>query len=168
MGGTDALVEDLLGLLAREQASVEPLSRLLGEEWTQLRSGSPDTLSASVAAKLNLLEDIRILETQRASLVEALAAAWGLAPADVTLREIAARVPAVAEELLRLGDRLRNAMTAALTANRLNGVVIERVRGFLEESLTRWRPVEGPSLVYSGVGTPAPAGATPTLLDRRG
>lgn len=168
MDRTDALVEDLAVLLAREQACTEALDRRLDEEWALLRSGSPDALAAAVAAKLTVLDDLRSLEAQRASLLASLALSWGLAPEELSLREVAARAPASADRLLRLGGRLRESMTAALHANRRNGAVIEQVRGFLEESLTRWRPAEGPSLVYSGAGLAESSGPEAALLDRRG
>jgi flagellar biosynthesis/type III secretory pathway chaperone len=168
MDGTDALVEDLAVLLARELACLEAFDRRLDEEWTLLRSGSPDALAVVVSAKLSLLDDLRNLETQRAALLAALGALWGLDPAALSLREIAGRAPAAADRLRRLGGRLRESMAAALRANRRNGAVIQQVRGFLEESLTRWRPAEGPSPIYSGAGLARPAVPGASLLERRG
>ena len=97
MIGDHATTAALFTVLDHEHHSLEALLALLNQEQEAIRTLSFDGLTAVTQAKFKLLEEIRTLEDQRATLVMQLAVDWAVEAGDLTLRTIAERLVAVSK-----------------------------------------------------------------------
>jgi flagellar biosynthesis/type III secretory pathway chaperone len=159
----------LITLLERQQNRFEAFLALLDKERTAIKTLASASLVEISEAKLNLLEDIRLLDEQRSAAVARLAGNWGVEADSLTLRAIAQRVgPIEAGTLVRLHERLNKTVAAVRDSTGLNGDLIARSLAFLNQGLEVWRSSPNASALYSMHGALKSSVTQPTFVEQKG
>lgn len=169
MTGDHATTAALFKVLDREHHGLEALLALLNQEQEAIRTLSFDGVTAVTRAKFKLLEEIRTLEAQRATLVMQLAADWAVEAGNLTLRTIAERLNAQESAALRRRQgQLQETLLAVRHAGTFIGSLLTNSLALMNECLSAWRRVPTAVPLYSSSGSLQAAAAGGSLLAKKG
>lgn len=161
----------LIALLGQEQAIYEEMAELLDAEGEALNKMAAHRLSEIVTRKETLVLRVKALDESRRLLARRLGAALGIAGADLTLTNMAARASSgMGRRLIAAGESLRAAIERCRTINERNSVAARRGLDLIGDA-ARWvieqadpvGPVYQPGRGRAGYGA---AGRGPAFISR--
>jgi flagellar biosynthesis/type III secretory pathway chaperone len=166
---TSPSISALVTLLQTQQERFDSLLTLLSREREAITSLATAPLVELSEAKLRLLEELRMLDEQRATAVARIAGNWRVPPETLTLHGIAERVgPIEAGMFHRLHERLSKVVAAIRESTSVNGELITRSLAFLNQGLDVWRDAPKTSDLYSSHGAPRSGSLQGALLRQKG
>jgi hypothetical protein len=140
----------------------------LQEVRTALRGGGLEALRSALDRQAHIAVASSELGTRRAALRREMAGALGIAPGDVTLSRLAARLPAdVATHLTACRDRLNRMAAEVDRVNRANAALVGQALEFLERFLTEITDGECLGAGYAASGA-LRAPTVGSLIEARG
>lgn len=169
MPQTESLVSDLIETLDQEHLRLDALRHLLMHEQDAVRRWSAADLSAVTASKMEILEDLRALESRRADLMADLGAMWSQSPDRLTLKEIAAKVaPTQSRRLLAQRETMRTDVQDAVVIQDVTRLILNQAMTLCDEVIRLGRQVPGVGPVYSDTGLVSAGGESRTWVNRKG
>lgn len=157
-----------LAHLQQEEAMLAETLDSLQEVRGALRGGGLEALRRALDRQARIAEASSELRARRAALRREMAGALGIAPRDVTLSRLAARLPAdVATHLTGCRDRLNRMAAEVDRLNRANAALVGQSLEFLERFLTEITDGDSVGAGYGASGA-LRAPAIGSLIEARG
>ena len=165
----ESLVDDLIETLDQEQARLDALRHLLLHEQDAVRRWSANDLSAVTTSKMEILDDLRALETRRAALMADLGAQWNRPSDDLTLKEIAARVgSAHRRRLLEQREAMRTDVQDALVVQDVTQAILTQAMALCDDIMRLARRTDATAPTYSEAGLVTTGGEPRAWVNRKG
>jgi hypothetical protein len=165
----DTLVNELLGVLGDELASIAALEPIVEAEERALTRADADGVMAAAQHGEALARRLRGLADRRARIVDHLSRALAMPPRDLTLSQLALSAPDAAPRLEALRVPLRLALERTLRRTRRNAALVDRALGFVDRlaaHLTSARAFPG-AATYAASGRVAGGACEARRLDRQ-
>ncbi|MGH7232569.1 MAG: flagellar protein FlgN [Nitrospiraceae bacterium] len=161
-------LRELIDLLDRLRERLEAFVGLLVDEERAIKQWSVDELVKINTEKQNLLEEMRVLEEERITVIGRLADKWAAPSHPLGIGDIAQRAGREDASRLRQLQRLLGELAGtAQERNRYLAVLVGRSLEFFRESLHICRPSSSHMVLYSSSGT-LQAGVVETgFIERR-
>ncbi len=165
----ESLVDDLIETLDQEQTRLDALRHLLLHEQDAVRRWSANDLSAVTTSKMEILDDLRALETRRAALMAELGAQWNRPSDELTLKDIAARVgPAHRRRLLEQREAMRTEVQDSLVVQDVTQAILTQAMALCDDIMRLARRTEATAPTYSETGLVTTGGEPRAWVNRRG
>jgi flagellar biosynthesis/type III secretory pathway chaperone len=162
-------LQQLDHILRREEAQCDALAHNIQRERQALR-----TLTLTDMAEVNhqrtaLLDDLLLLETERAAWVVRLADRWSLAPSAISLSVILERIETTeAQRLEALYKRMAGKIRALRHEISINASILNSLQAFIRKGLNVVRQATAPLGLYSGSGEPDQYGMGALMFRQKG
>ena len=156
-------------LLRQEEATCRQLLETVHAERAAIRALAITEFHAINCRRLSILESLQSLADERQQLVQELVAHYGLQPVTTSLQELIDKVQDTASEDLRAA--YRSYMTVAKTVReeiKQNVVLIEGIRGVVDQALSTGAPVAPGRDLYAADGQSFVAGTVNVLIHQQG
>jgi hypothetical protein len=165
----DTLVNELLGVLGDELASIAALEPIVEAEERALARADAGGVMAAAQHGEALARRLRGLADRRGRIIAHLSRALATAPRELTLSRLALSAPDAAPRLEALRVPLRLALERTLVRTRRNAVLVDRALGFVDRltaHLRSARAIPGAS-TYAASGRVAGGACEARRLDRQ-
>ncbi|MGE3977796.1 MAG: flagellar export chaperone FlgN [Nitrospira sp.] len=159
----------LCRLLRQEEATCHQLLETVHIERAAIRTLAITEFHSINCRRLSILESFQSLADTRQHLVQELAAHYGLQPEATSIQKLIDNVPDPASEDLRAA--YRSYMTVAKTVRdeiKQNVVLIEGIRGVVDQALSSGAPVDPGRDLYTADGQSFVAGRVNVLIHQQG
>src|SRR5688572_9496421 len=152
-------ITKLCRLVHQEEAACHQLLETLHAERAAIRTLAIIEFHSINCRRLSILESLQSLANERQQLVQELVAHYGLQPVTASIQELIDHVHDAASEDLRVA--YRSYMTVAKTVRdeiKQNVVLIEGIRGVVDQALSTGTPVAPGRDLYTADGQSFVAG----------
>lgn len=159
----------LCRLLGQEDATCRQLLETVHTERVAIRTLAIAEFHAINCCRLSILESLQALADERQSLVQALGANYGLQSATTSIHALIDHVHGPASEELRVA--YHSYMTTAKIVRdeiKQNVVLIEGIRGVVDQALSTGTPVAPGRDLYTADGHSFVAGPVNVLIHQQG
>jgi hypothetical protein len=162
-------ITQLCRLLRQEEATCHQLLETVHTERAAIRALAITEFHSINCLRLSILESLQSLADERQHLVQELAAHYGLQPVATSIQGLIDNVHNPASEDLRTA--YRSYMTVAKTVRdeiKQNVVLIEGIRGVVDQALSSNTPVDPRRDLYTADGQSFVAGRVNVLIHQQG
>lgn len=159
----------LCRLLRQEEAVCHQLLETVNAERVAIRTFAITEFHSINCHRLSILESLQSLADERQQLIQELVAHYGLQPVTTSIQELIDHVKDTASEDLRAA--YRSYMTVAKTVRdeiKQNVVLIEGIRGVVDQALSTGTPVAPGKDLYTADGQSFVAGRVNVLIHQQG
>lgn len=162
-------ITQLCRLVHQEEAACHQLLETVHAERAAIRTLAIIEFHSINCRRLSILESLQSLANERQQLVQELVAHYGLQPVTTSIQELIDHVHDAASEDLRVA--YRSYMTVAKTVRdeiKQNVVLIEGIRGVVDQALSTGTPVAPGRDLYTADGQSFVAGPVNVLIHQQG
>lgn len=162
-------IVQLCRLLRQEEATCHQLLETVHIERTAIRTLAITEFHSINCRRLSILESLQSLATQRQQLVQELAGHYGLRPGTASIHELIDHIQDSSSDDLRAV--YRSYMTVAKTVRNeigQNVVLIEGIRGVVDQALSAGTPVSPAKDLYAADGQSVVSGRVNVLIHQQG
>ncbi|HXC65781.1 MAG TPA: flagellar protein FlgN [Nitrospiraceae bacterium] len=162
-------LQELDHILRREEAQCDALAHNIQRERQVLRTLKLMDMAEVNHQRAELLNDLHLLETERAAWLALLAGHWNLAPSTISLSVILERLEtAEAQRLERLYTRMAGKIRALRHEISINAGILNSLQVFITKGLNVVRQATAPLGLYSGSGEPQGCGMGALMFHQKG
>src|SRR6185295_104694 len=162
-------LQELDHILRREEAQCDALAHNIQRERQVLRTLKLMDMAEVNHQRAELLNDLHLLETERAAWLALLAGHWNLAPSTISLSVILERLEtAEAQRLDRLYTRMAGKIRALRHEISINAGILNSLQVFITKGLNVVRQATAPLGLYSGSGEPQGCGMGALMFHQKG
>ena len=162
-------ISQLCRLLRQEEATCHQLLETVQTERAAIRTLAITEFHAINCRRLSILEALQSLADERQQLVQELGGHYGLRPGTASIQELIDHVQDSASNDLRVA--YRSYMTVAKTVRdeiKQNVVLIEGIRGVVDQALSAGAPVSPVKDLYAADGQAVVTGRVNVLIHQQG
>ena len=162
-------LQELDHILRREEAQCDALAHNIQRERQVLRTLKLMDMAEVNHQRAELLNDLHVLETERAAWLALLAGHWNLAPSTISLSVILERLEtAEAQRLETLYTRMAGKIRALRHEISINAGILNSLQVFITKGLNVVRQATAPLGLYSGSGEPQGCGMGALMFHQKG
>ncbi len=162
-------LQQLDRILRREEAQCDALAHNIQRERHALRALTLTDMAEVNHQRAGLLDDLLLLETERAAWVARFADQWNLSPSAISLSVILERLETTeAQRLEYLYTRMAGKIRALRHEISINAGILNGLQAFIRKGLTVMRQATAPLGLYSGSGEPRECGMGARMFQQKG
>lgn len=162
-------LQELGHILRREEAQCDALAHNIQRERQALRTLKLMDMAEVNHQRAELLNDLHVLETERAAWLARLASHWNLASSTISLSVILERLEtAEAQRLETLYTRMARKIRALRHEISINAGILDSLQIFIRKGLNVVRQATAPLGLYSGSGELRECGMGALMLRQKG
>jgi hypothetical protein len=169
MQDTVTALQQLDHILRREEAQCDALAQNIQRERQALRTLTLTDMAEVNHQRAGLLDELLLLETERAAWVVRVADRWNLAPSVISLTVILDRLESTeAQRLEVLYTRMAGKIRALRHEISINAGILNSLQAFIRKGLNVVGQATVPLELYSGSGAPHQFGTGALMFRQKG